>query len=246
MGKKVTQYWDKGLQLNYGCTRVSPACDHCWSLSMERRFRTNAPGNIRENPKALQHYKKLLTRVQRQLAKKQRSSKRRARAKLRVQRIQKRIADIRANAIHQATSEIANQYDFVVMEDLNVSGMMQNHCLAKAIADASMREFRRQVEYKERWQGGIVDFVDRWFPSSKLCSVCGCINDSLILADREWVCDCGAHHLRDVNAAINILNAGRLAGAGRGGLEAVSSPVKRQRSIKTTMGEKGTPLNLVI
>lgn len=209
---------------------------------------TTSDGREFENPKHGKQLEELLVRVQRQLARKKPGSKRWQKAKLRVQRIHKSIADRHADAIHQATLRICGKYNTVYLEDLNVSGMMRNHCLARAVADASMREFRRQVEYKERWRGGTVGFVDRWFPSSKLCSECGCINDELTLADREWVCDCGTHHLRDHNAAMNILNAGRLAGAAREGRVEREQPVKRERSIvnQTTMGEKGTPLSLAV
>ena len=140
------------------------------------------------------------------------------------------------NAIHQSTSEIVGQYGFVAMEDLNVKGMLKNHCLAGALSDAAFGEFKGQVQYKLNWNGGELALVDRWFPSSKLCSVCGCINDSLTLAEREWAClDCGTHHNRDENAAKNILakalqTPGGLDGTARGGLEAVSSPAKREES----------------
>jgi len=209
---------------------------------------TTSDGHEFENHKYGRQLEDLLARAQRQLARKKPGSKRWQKARLRVQRIYKRIANRRIDAIHQATARICGKYNAVYLEDLNVSGMMQNHCLAGAVADASMREFRRQIEYKQRWQGGTVGLVDRWFPSSKLCSVCGCINDSLTLADREWICDCGVHHLRDVNAAINILNAGGRSGAARGGRVEVKQPVKRERSIfnQTTMGEKGTLLNLAV
>ena len=193
-------------------------------------------GTAHENPKALRHHQKLLARAQRQLARKQKGSKRRERASLRVQRIQKRIADVRANAIHQATTNIARRYSFAAMEDLNVKGMVRNHKLAGAVSDAAFGEFRRQMQYKLGWNGGELALIDRWFPSSKLCSACGCINDGLTLADREWTCpDCGAVHDRDHNAAKNILakalNDRGLPVAGRGGLEVADSPVKRQAGI---------------
>lgn len=209
---------------------------------------TTSNGREFENPKHGQQLEDLLARAQRQLARKKPGSKRRQKAKLRVQRIHVRIVNGRTDAIHQATSRICRKYNMVYLEDLNVSGMMQNHCLAKAVVDASMREFRKQVEYKEQWQGGAVGFVDRWFPSSKRCSVCGCVNDELTLADREWVCECGRYHLRDVNAAMNILHTGRLAGAARGGREEVIQPVKREHSMvnKPMMGEKGTLPNPAI
>lgn len=178
-----------------------------------------------ENPKAIRHHKQLLARAQRQLARKQKGSNRRKQAKFRVQRIQKRIADIRADATHKATRYIADNYGFVAMEDLNVSGMLKNHSLAGAVSDANFGEFRRQTNYKIGWAGGTVTTIDRWFSSSRLCPDCGCVNSELKLSDRTWICDCGAVHDRDQNAANNILaealkTTGRLAGAGRGGLGA--------------------------
>ena len=138
---------------------------------------TLSDGTTYDNPKALRHYGKLLARAQRQLARKQKGSKRWAKAKLRVQRIQKRIADTRANAIHQATADIVRRYSFVAMEDLNVKGMVKNHSLAGAVSDAAFGEFKRQMRYKLSWNNGELVLIDCWFPSSKLCSVCGCIND---------------------------------------------------------------------
>ena len=188
-----------------------------------------------ENPKALRRYTKLLARAQRQLARKQNGSKRRKKALLRVRRIHKRIADIRADATHKATRHIADHYGFVAIEDLNVSGMMKNHRLAGAVGDANFYEFRRQVGYKIAWVNGTVAVIDRWFPSSRLCRACGCINSELQLSDRVWSCVCGTVHDRDSNAAKNILAKALLDHrglpvAGRGGLEAVSSPMKRQQS----------------
>lgn len=194
-------------------------------------------GMAYENPKALKHHQKLLARAQRQLARKQKGSKRREKAKLRVQKLHKRIADIRADTIHQATAEIARQYDFVAMEDLNVKGMVKNHCLAGAISDAAFSEFRRQMQYKLDWGGGKLALIDRWFPSSKLCSACGCINGGLTLVDREWTCpDCGACHERDHNAAKNILAKGLQTTVGSAvaahrGLEVVDSPMKCEEGI---------------
>jgi len=207
---------------------------------------TLSDGMAYENPKALRHYQKLLAMAQRQLARKQKGSNRWKRARLRVQRIQKRIADIRANAIHQATTDIVKRYDFVAMEDLNVKGMVRNHSLAGAVSDSAFGEFRRQMQYKLEWEEGELVLIDRWFPSSKLCSACGCINDSLILADRKWTCSgCGAVHDRDENAAKNILAKGLQTpggsdGAGRGGLEEVVSPAKRQAGTPVSPALVGT------
>lgn len=186
-----------------------------------------------ENPKALQQHRKLLVRAQRQLARKKKGSNRWKKAKLRVQRIYKRIADIRADATHKATSFIVSNYSLIAMEDLNVAGMMKNHHLARAIADANFYEFRRQITYKAMWNERTVGFVSQWFPSSKTCSVCGCINDNLTLKDREWQCpDCGVCHDRDVNAAKNILKKILTDGStvtARGGIGVSTLPKKRER-----------------
>ncbi|MBI4640214.1 MAG: transposase [Candidatus Tectomicrobia bacterium] len=165
---------------------------------------TLSDGKKFENPRAFYHLEKLLARAQLQVAHKQKGSKRWQQATLRVQRIHKRIADLRAIATHHASAYVAKHYHGVAIEDLNVKGMAKNHCLAKSVLDANMAELHRQLSYKMAWTGGEVRQVDRFFPSSKLCHICGCINHSLILADREWTCECGTHHDRDVNAATNL------------------------------------------
>jgi len=195
---------------------------------------TLSDGTAYENPKALVRYQKLLVRAQRQLARKQKGSQRWKKARLRVQKIHKQITDIRSDAIHKATTDIVEKHSFVAMEDLNVHGMIKNHRLAGAVSDAAFGEFKRQMRYKLDWNDGTLVLIDRWFPSSKTCSACGCINDSLTLIDREWTCsDCGTHHDRDKNAARNILSKGLQTADGsadtaRGGLEVTSSPKKRE------------------
>jgi len=169
-----------------------------------RTLATLSDGKSFDNPKSFYRLEKLLARAQRQMARKQKGSKRWQKAKLRVQRIYKRIADLRANATHHVSAYVAANYDGVAIEDLNVHGMSRSHNLAKSVLDANFAELHRQLAYKMAWSGGEVRQVDRFFPSSRLCSVCGCINDGLTLADREWVCECGVHHDRDVNAASNL------------------------------------------
>ena len=161
-------------------------------------------GKMFDNPRSFYRLEGLLARAQRQMARKQKGSKRWQKARLRVQRIHKRIADLRANVTHHVTSYVAANYDGVAIEDLNVRGMSQNHHLAKAVLDANFSELHKQIAYKMAWIGGEVRQVDRFFPSSRLCGVCGLINDELTLADREWTCECGAHHNRDQNAANNL------------------------------------------
>lgn len=123
-----------------------------------------------------------------------------------VARLHQRIANIRKDALHKLTTFIAANYSEVVIEDLNVKGMMANHCLARAIADVGFYEFRRQLEYKMALRGGVLIVADRFFPSSKLCRFCKKKNDGLKLSDREWICPhCGKKiESRDMNAAINL------------------------------------------
>jgi putative transposase len=164
-----------------------------------------------ENPKTL--YKKLqkLRRVQRELSRRKKGGKNREKSRRKVAMLHYRIANIRKDAIHKATSSIVaktkpkeQRPSVIVIEDLNVSGLLKNHKLARAISDSGFFEFRRQLTYKTALLGVSLLVADRFFPSSKLCSACGAINDKLTLSMREWTCDCGAHHERDLNAAINL------------------------------------------
>ena len=126
----------------------------------------------------------------------------------RVAKIQAKIARIRKDWLNKVTWNLVNTYDEIHIEDLNVGGMVRNHYLAKHISDSLFGEFRRQLAYKCEWCGKQLFLVDRWYPSSQLCSNCGYrFKGTKDLKVREWVCpQCGKHHSRDVNAAINILN----------------------------------------
>ena len=123
----------------------------------------------------------------------------------RIARLHARIANIRANALHQLTTYLVNRFDVIAIEDLNVAGMLKNHKLARAIANRGFGEFRRQLEYKAAQRGKTVVVVSRWYPSSKTCSSCGYKVPKMPLAVREWTCpECHTHHDRDINAAINL------------------------------------------
>lgn len=126
-------------------------------------------------------------------------------ARREVTRIHTRVANLRKDAIHKLTTDLATTYGTVVVEDLNVSGMLNNRKLARHIADASFGEIRRQLDYKTRWNGGQLAVADRWFPSSKTCSGCGTVKFKLSLADRIVTCHtCGLVIDRDLNAALNL------------------------------------------
>jgi putative transposase len=120
-------------------------------------------------------------------------------------RLHARIASVRTDFMHKLTTRLCRENQTVVMEDLNVRGMLSNARLARAIADVGFYEFRRQLQYKANRYGTRVVLADHWYPSSKLCSRCGTRYGELTLGEREWTCDhCGARHDRDVNAAINL------------------------------------------
>jgi putative transposase len=164
-----------------------------------------------ENPKALSITLRKLRRVQRELSRRKKGGKNREKSRRKIARLHYRITNIRKDAIEKATSSIVaktkpveQRPSVVVIEDLFVSGMLKNHKLARAISDVGFFEFRRQLTYKTAWNSVFLLVADRFFPSSKLCSACGAINDKLTLQDREWTCSCGAHHDRDRNAAINL------------------------------------------
>jgi putative transposase len=136
-------------------------------------------------------------------------------ARARLSKLHARIANIRQDALHKLTSDLTRRFHTIVIEDLNVRGMLKNHHLARSIADMSFFELRRQLEYKAERRGGLVVMADRWFPSSKTCSACGTVQEKMPLAIRQWTCpDCGTIHDRDVNAARNLLAYGLAALSG--------------------------------
>jgi len=148
-------------------------------------------------------------------------SKRWQPANTRVQKVHADVAYSRRNLIHETTSMLAKNYELIIVEDLNVKGMVRNHSLAKHISDASWGEFTRQLEYKTKWYGSALVKADRFYPSSKTCSHCGTVKDRRSLDERTYHCEaCGLSIDRDVNAAINLARQG-LAGThsvtGRGG-----------------------------
>ncbi|MFN3680396.1 RNA-guided endonuclease InsQ/TnpB family protein, partial [Thermosynechococcus sp.] len=129
----------------------------------------------------------------------------RQKSSARLARLHARIANIRADFVHKLTTRLCRENQAVVIEDLHVKGMLANDRLARAISDVGFGLFRLQIEYKAKRYGTRLIIADCWYPSSRLCSVCGWKNEALTLADREWTCpECGTHHDRDLNAALNL------------------------------------------
>ncbi|MEV0364094.1 RNA-guided endonuclease InsQ/TnpB family protein [Nocardia fusca] len=169
---------------------------------------TLSTGEKISNPRYEKLDRARLAKAQRALAKKQKGSQNRAKARLKVARIHARINDRRRDHLHKLSTRLVRENQVIAIEDLSVRNMVRNRKLARAISDASWSQFRTMLEYKADWYGRSVVAVDRFYPSSKTCSACGRINDSMPLHVREWVCRCGVVHDRDVNAAKSICAAG--------------------------------------
>ncbi len=171
---------------------------------------TLSTGETIEGAKAYKKFEQKLARLQRQFSRKVSDSANQQKAKVKVQKLQRRIANIRKDTLHKLRSKLSKNHAVNVIEDLNVSGMLANHKLAKAIGDMGFYEFRRQMEYKSQLYGSKLVRTERFYPSSKTCSNCGEIKKSLLLSERGFCCEkCHYQIDRDLNAAKNLEKIGR-------------------------------------
>src|SRR5215470_12834193 len=176
-----------------------------------QKLATFSDGTVEPNPRHLRSALKKLKRLQRAVSRKPKGSQNRRKAVRKLAALHRRIANQRTNTLHHLSTQLAKTKAVVVIEDLNVSGMLKNHHLAQAIGDVGWGEFRRQLTYKAAWYGCRVLVASRWEPSSKTCSGCGWVNEDLTLADRMFCCgQCGLVVDRDLNAAFNLV---KLAGS---------------------------------
>jgi putative transposase len=186
------------------------------------------------NPRLLARKARNLARYQRRLACCRKGSANRAKAAAKVARAHRKVRHARQDYLHRVSTGLVRENDVIVIEDLNVSGMVRNRRLARAIVDCGWGEFRRQLAYKCERYGRDLVVIDRWYPSSKTCSACGYLLAGLSLGTRQWTCpSCGARHDRDINAAKNILAAGQAvtacgAGIRHSGTSRVQSAVKQE------------------
>ncbi|WP_406497545.1 transposase [Streptomyces sp. NBC_00846] len=203
---------------------IDVGLDHLLTLSTGEKI---------ANPRHERRDRARLAKAQRRLSRKARGEgANRAKARRKVAEIHARIADRRRDLLHKLTTRLVRENQTLVIEDLTVCNMVKNHTLARAISDASWSEFRSMLEYKAAWYGREVIAVDRWFPSSKLCSACGTLAEKMPLNVRTWTCDCGTTHDRDVNAAKNLLAAGLAVTVCGAGVRPQRSSPGRQSATK--------------
>lgn len=196
-------------------------------------------GTTYENIRSLKSKLKKLKYNQRQLSKKLKGSSSRTKQKQKLAVVHEKITNVRKDYLHKVSTEIIKNHDVICIEDLAVKNIMKNHKLAQAMSDVSLGSFYSMLEYKSKWNDKTIIKIDRFFPSSKMCSNCGWINQDLTLKDREWTCtSCGEKHDRDFNASKNILKQGLkiiLSGSG------IESDIKQKQAEALSLDESMKP-----
>lgn len=172
-------------------------------------FVVTSEGEIFKNIKPARNNQKKISKLQKQLSKKKNGSNNKNKARIKLALFHEKLNNIKENYLHQVSNSLLNDSQVIVMENLNVLGMLKNHNLARSIQELSLGRFKEILKYKSEWSNRQIIEIDRFYPSSKLCNVCGYKYKTLNLSERSWVCPvCKTVHDRDLNAAINIRNEG--------------------------------------
>jgi len=205
---KRAEHWYVSAQVEIDSSWIYPhACKTHAACGIDLGVRDLAvlsTGERIEAPRSLRRYEAKLRRLNKELARRTKGGKNRQKTKMKLAKLHERIANIRRDVTHKLTTDLVSRFRVIGIEDLNVSGMARSG-LAKSVMDAAMAEVSRELTYKAPLAGSTVVVADRWFPSSKTCSVCGTINKSLTLRERRWTCGaCESEHDRDQNAAENL------------------------------------------
>ena len=213
--RDTTGNWDVMLVAEFTMPDTAPpAADPAHVVGIDLGYEDLAvlsDGGRIPAPRLFRKVERKLRKAQRVFSRREKGSARKWRAKRKVALVHRKTANQRKDFLHKLTTDLVVKYEGICIEDLNVAALAKTklHGHSKSVLDVALGEFRRQLEYKTLWNGRHLAVIDRWYPSSKTCHVCGAVNDALTLADRSWTCVvCGAHHDRDLNAALNIRSEG--------------------------------------
>jgi putative transposase len=208
--KRKADYWF--IVISVQTNKTFTTCENQAVVGVDLGIKTLATlsdGKVIEAVKPLRSKLKRLKLLQRWASRKIKGSSNRHKANRRVAKIHYKVSCLRKDVLDKLTTYLCENYQVIVIEDLNVAGMVKSHCLALSISDCGFGEFRRQLEYKSLLHGNTIIVADRFFPSSKMCSGCGQVKEFLSLSEREYACEgCGLVIDRDLNAAINLQNYG--------------------------------------
>lgn len=198
------------ILVNGSIDKVLPKTDCVIGIDLGvKDFVITSEGEVFDNLHFHKKSENKIKRLQKQVSRKVKGSNNRNKARVRLAKVFEKQTNRKQNYLHEISISLLNENQVIVMEDLNVSGMLKNHNLAKSIQEMSFSELRRMLEYKCSWYGRELVIINRYYPSSKLCNVCGFKKKDLSLHDRSWVCPCcGTVHDRDLNAALNIRDEG--------------------------------------
>jgi putative transposase len=198
------------LLIDRQITKVLPTTDEKVGIDLGiKDFIISSNGDKFENIKVNRNNQQKLKRLNQLLSRKQKGSKNKEKCRIKLSKFNAKLTNIKENYLHAVVNKLLNENQVIIMEDLNVSGMLKNHKLAKSIQELSLYRFKTILEYKANWYGRDIIQIDRFYPSTKLCNDCGFKNNDLTLEDRQWTCpSCKSKHDRDLNASKNILKEG--------------------------------------